>query len=173
MSITATTRPDDDEHIPYFGQYIALVPDGDIIDVLEGQIETTIACLREMPLEAAQSRPAPGEWNPAEIVGHLIDTERVLDYRALRIARADATMWESIDFEAYVEHARIDIRSMASLLDEFVAVRAATIAFLRGLDQTAWNRRMPDEWSCRTVRSLAYVVAGHELHHLADLRQML
>jgi hypothetical protein len=172
MSITATRRPDSDEHIPYFGQYIALVPDGDIIEVLEGQIDTTVAHLRELTPEAAQSRPAPGEWNPAEIVGHLSDTERVLNYRALRIARADATLWESIDFEAYVEHARFDARPMTSLVDELMAVRAATVAFLRGLDQSAWDRRMPDEWSCRSVRALAYVIAGHELHHLADLRRM-
>jgi hypothetical protein len=173
MSLAVTRRPAADEHIPYFGQYIALVPDGDIIEVLAGQIGETVESLREMSPEAAQTRPAPGEWNPAEIVGHLIDTERVLGYRALRIARADPTMWESIDFEAYVEHAQFDARPMVSLVDEFVAVRAATVAFLGGLDQSAWNRRMPDEWSCRTVRSLAYVIAGHELHHLADLRRML
>ncbi|HEX5166054.1 MAG TPA: DinB family protein [Thermomicrobiales bacterium] len=163
-------RPAGDEHLPYWGQYIELVPDGDIADVLESQISTTVDSLRALTPVQAGRRPAPGEWNALEIVGHLADTERVLAYRVLRIARADPVLWESIEFEPYVEHGEFDGRELWTLIDEFVATRAATVAMLRGLGEAAWQRRMPEEWSCRSVRSLAYVIAGHELHHLADIR---
>jgi len=164
-------RPDAGEQIPYFEQYIALVPNGNIIEVLEKQIRETVRFFARFTPEDALRRPASGEWNPIEIAGHLVDTERVLAYRLLRIARADSTLWESIDFEAYVEHAGFSARSLADVVAEFVAVRASTVALLGGLGDVAWARRMPDEWSCRSVRSLAYVIAGHELHHVADLAE--
>jgi hypothetical protein len=163
-------RPAGDEHLPYWGQYIGLVPDGDIVEVLETQIRVTADVLCALSPEAASRRPAPGEWNVLEIVGHLADTERVLAYRVLRIARADPILWESIEFEPYVEHGEFEGRELSSLVDEFVSTRAATLAMLRGLGEAAWRRRMPEEWSCRSVRSLTYVIAGHELHHLADIR---
>ena len=97
-------RPEPGEHIPYFGQYIARVPDGNILDLLARQIDDTVAFFAPFTREAALRRPAPGEWNPIEIAGHLVDTERVLGYRLLRIARADPVLWESIEFEPYVDH---------------------------------------------------------------------
>jgi len=164
-------RPAGDEHIPYFGQYIALVPDGDIIEMLTRQIAETTALSNSLTPERASWRPAAGEWNAREIVGHLADTERVLLWRALRIARSDPVLWESVDFEAYVEHGGFDNRDIGDLLEEFAIVRGATIAWLRGLGEDAWARRMPEAWSSRSVRSLAWMIAGHELHHLPDLRK--
>jgi hypothetical protein len=162
-------RPEAGEHIPYFGQYIELVPNGDIIEILATQISETARFFGRFTADEARQRPAPGEWNPIEIAGHLVDTERVLAYRLLRIARADSVLWESIEFEDYVEHGGFNERDLAEIVDEFVAVRASTVALLRGLRVAAWERRMADEWSLRSVRSLAYVIAGHELHHVADL----
>ncbi len=162
-------RPDAAEHIPYFGQYIDLVPGGDIVEILEKQIHATVGSFERLTPADAQRRPAPSEWNAIEIAGHLVDTERVLAYRLLRIARADPTLWESIDFEAYVEHGGFNGRRIEDIVHEFVAVRHSTVALLRGLDDAAIARRMPEEWSCRSARSLAYVIAGHELHHVADL----
>jgi hypothetical protein len=162
-------RPDASEHIPYFGQYIALVPNGNIIGILTKQVSGTAGFFGSFTAGEARQRPAPGEWNPIEIAGHLVDTERVLAYRLLRIARADPVLWESIEFESYVEHGGFAERDLAEIMDEFVAVRASTVALLRGLGVAARERRAPDEWSCRSVRALAYVIAGHELHHVADL----
>ena len=173
--MTATTidtgRPAADEHIPYFGQYISLVPDGDIIEILATQIGATTALYGALSTEQERWRPAPGEWNAREIAGHVTDTERLLLHRALRIARGDPVLWESIDFELYVENGGFDGREIGDLMGEFAAVRGATVALLRGLDETAWARRMPEEWSCRSVRSLAWLIAGHELHHVADIRR--
>lgn len=162
-------RPDAGEHIAYFGQYIALVPNGNIIETLTKQIRETAGFFEQFTPDEAVRRPAPGEWNPLEIAGHLADTERVLAYRLLRIARAEPVLWESIEFEGYVEHGGFTGRNLADIMDEFTAVRGATVALLHGLDEAAWERRMPDEWSCRSVRALAYVIAGHERHHVADL----
>ena len=88
-------RPDADECLPYYFQYIRLVPDGHVVARLERQIGESAAFVAGFTPEQARRREAPGEWNAVEIVGHLIDTERVFGYRALRIARADPVMWTS------------------------------------------------------------------------------
>jgi hypothetical protein len=163
-------RPTGDEHIPYYEQYIRLVPDGDVLDVLARQIQETAVFLASLTPERARWRPASGEWDAIEIVGHLADTERVFGYRALKIARADPIPWESYEPNDYVAAANFSRRPLADVTAEFVAVRAATVAFLRGLDEAAWRQRMPDAWTNRSVRAIAYVLAGHELHHLKDLR---
>lgn len=165
-------RPTADEHIPYYQQYIGLVPDGDIVATLEQQIGESAACFAELTPEQARWRPAPGEWNALEIVGHLAHTERVFSYRVLRIARADPTLWESIEFDQYVAVADFDRRTMPNLVAELAAVRDATVQLLRGLSEAAWDRRMPEKWTTRSVRSIAYALAGHELHHLRDVRRI-
>jgi hypothetical protein len=94
-------RPDADECLPYYFQYIQLVPDGHIVDILEHQITESAAFLSAFTPQQALWREAPGEWNILEIVGHLADVERVFGYRALRIARADPVMWTGVEFENY------------------------------------------------------------------------
>jgi hypothetical protein len=164
-------RPDADECLPYYFQYIRLVPDGHILDTLERQITESAAFLRAFTPQQALRREAPGEWNTLEIVGHVADTERVFGYRALRIARADPVMWTQVEFEGYAAAANYRERPLGDIVAELVAARAALIAFLRGLDATAWQRRTPADWTIRSVRAVAYTVAGHELHHLADIRR--
>jgi hypothetical protein len=99
-------RPDADECLPYYFQYIRLVPDGHIVERLERQITESTAFLSAFTPQEALRREAPGEWNILEIVGHLADTERVFGYRALRIARADPVMWTAVEFEDYVARGR-------------------------------------------------------------------
>ena len=164
-------RPDADECLPYYFQYIRLVPDGHIVERLERQVTETAAILSAFTPQEALRREAPGEWNILEIVGHLADTERVFGYRALRIARADPVMWTAVEFEGYVAAANFQERALGDVVAEFTAVRAAFIAFLRGLDAAAWQRRGPQEWTTCSVRAIAYAMAGHELHHLADIRR--
>ncbi len=166
-------RPGRDECQPYYFEYIDLVPDGPIVTLLERQIGETAAYLAGLTPAQSLRREAPGEWNAVEIVGHLADTERVYEYRALRIARADPVMWTPIEFPAYAAAANFQERPLGDVVAEFVAVRAAFVALLRGLDKAAWERRSPADWTLRSVRAVAYTMAGHELHHLTSIRRQL
>ena len=167
----ARGRPDADECLPYYFQYIRLVPDGPILEALERQITESAAFLGAFTPPQALRREAPGEWNVLEIVGHLADVERVFGYRALRIARADPVMWTGVEFADYAAAANFQDRPLGDVVAELTAVRAASLALLRGLDAAAWQRRAPGDWTLRSVRAIAYAVAGHELHHLADIRR--
>ena len=164
-------RPDADECLPYYLQYIGLVSDGHIVELLERQIGESAAFLAAFTPEQALWREAPAEWNIVEIVGHLADVERVFGYRALRIARADPVMWTGVEFADYAAAANFQERPLGDVVAEYAAVRAAFVAFLRGLDAPAWERRAPADWTLRSVRAIAYSMAGHELHHLASIRQ--
>ena len=164
-------RPDADECLPYYFQYIGLVSDGHIVKRLEAQITESAAFLGAFTPEQALGREAPGEWNIVEIVGHLADVERVFGYRALRIARADPVMWTGVEFGDYAAAANFKERPLGDVVAEYRAVRAAFVAFLRGLDAAAWERRGPADWTLRSVRAVAYAMAGHELHHLASIRR--
>ena len=101
----------------------------------------------------------------------MADDERVFGYRALRIARADPVMWTKVEFDDYAAAANFQERPLGDVVAEFTAARAASIAFLRGLDAPAWQRRAPQDWTTRSVRAIAYAIAGHELHHRADIRR--
>ena len=164
-------HPDADECQPYYSQYIKLVPDGHIVATLERQIAESASYLAAFTPEQTLWREAPGEWNIVEIVGHLVDTERVFSYRALLIARADPVMWTAIEFPSYAAAANFQTRPLGDVVSEYAAVRAAFVALLRGLDAAAWERRAPAEWTLRSVRAVAYTMAGHERHHLADIRR--
>ena len=164
-------RPGADECLPYYFQYIALVGEGDIVAILERQLAESAAFLATFTPEEARWREAPGEWNVVEIVGHLADVERVFAYRALRIARADPVMWTNVEFADYAAAADFAARPLGDVVAEYSAVRAAFVALLRGLDTAAWERRAPADWTLRSVRAVAYAMAGHELHHLASIRR--
>ncbi|MGH7315872.1 MAG: DinB family protein [Candidatus Rokuibacteriota bacterium] len=164
-------RPGAEECLPYYFQYIGLVPDGHVVPRLERQVAESAAFLSAFTLEQALWREAPGEWNIVEIVGHLADTERVFGYRALRIARADPVMWTGVEFGDYAVAANFQARPLGDVVAEYAAVRGAFVAFLRGLDAAAWERRAPVDWTLRSVRAVAYAMAGHELHHLASIRR--
>jgi hypothetical protein len=164
-------RPREDEYVPYYGKYIALVPDGDLVETLRAQIDQTLSLLRSIPEERASHRYAPGKWSIKEVVGHLADVERVMGYRALRIARGDVTPLPGFDENAYVPAANFDARSLASLTRELEAVRAATVAFLETLDAEAAARRGSANNNEISARALAYIIAGHERHHVGILRE--
>jgi hypothetical protein len=164
-------RPASDECLPYYFEYIRLVSGGHIVKLLERQVVESAAYLAAFTPEQALRREAPGEWNAVEIVGHVADVERVFAYRALRIARADPVMWTKVEFADYAAAANFQERPLGAVVAEFAAVRAASLALLQGLDAAAWERRAPADWTLRSVRAIAYTLAGHELHHLADIRR--
>lgn len=171
MPLATIPRPQADEHVPYYGRYIALVPDGDLISILQDQMEDTSRVLRAIPIEMADHAYSEGKWTVKEVIGHMGDVERIMSYRALRFARADATELPGFDENTYVPAANFGRRTVDDLVDELVAVRAATIHLLRPLDDAALARRGAANGAEISVRALAYIIAGHERHHMSVLRE--
>jgi hypothetical protein len=162
--------PDASEYAPYYGRYISLVS-GDILAALEDQPRETMALLSTLTEAQAQFRYAPDKWSIKEILGHVIDTERIFAYRALRIARNDATPMEGYEQDDYVRNGDFDRCALADLLDEFTCVRRATLSLLQKLTPEAWLRRGIANKNEVSVRALAYIIAGHELHHRKVLEE--
>ena len=170
MSQAAATKPALTEHAPEFSNYVALVGEGDIIQTLERQIENSLSLLRTIPQDKANFRYAPEKWSVKELLGHLIDSERIFSYRALRFARNDQTPLPGYEQNDYVRNADFDGRSLADMAEEFSTVRRATIQLFRPLNETEWLRRGKANENDISVRALAYIIAGHELHHMEVLR---
>jgi hypothetical protein len=170
INIADTGRPASDEHSPYYGGYIDQVPEGDILTLLAEQIERTTALLEGLTDEQALFRPTPTDWSVKEVVCHVSDSERIFAYRALRIARGDTTPLPGFDQEPYVAAAEADVRPLADLLAEFGTVRTATLWLFRSLPSSAWLRRGTASEAPVSVRALAYIIAGHENHHVRSLK---
>jgi hypothetical protein len=171
MDSAPATRPPADEYAPFYAGYISLVPDGDVLGLLEEQRRDTLALLAELPEERGGHRYGPGKWSLKEVLGHVIDGERVFSYRALHFARGDRSPLPGMDQDPYVEAGRFGERSLADLIAEYDLVRRSTLALLRPLDAQAWGRRGVASGAEVTVRALAYIIAGHERHHLKILRE--
>ncbi|MCI0421226.1 MAG: DinB family protein [Acidobacteria bacterium] len=170
MSPTTISRPASDEYAEYYGTYISKVPAQDLLELLGSQIEETCALLRNVSESGADAAYAPGKWTIKEVAGHIADTERIMAYRLLRIARGDATPLPGFEQDDYVRAAGFQARTLASLTDEFRLARAATLSLLRGLDERALLRRGVANGSPVSARALAYIIAGHERHHVGILR---
>jgi uncharacterized damage-inducible protein DinB len=125
----------------------------------------TQALLNALPASVATYRYAPEKWSVNELVGHMLDSERIFSGRALRFARNDPTPQSSFDQDEYVRSATFDAYPLAELASELDAVRQATILLFRHMDEEAWARRGIANNSEVSVRALAYIIAGHELHH--------
>lgn len=121
-----TTRPDPTEYDHYW-KYIDLVPDGEIVNILDSQIRNNLGLLSNLPEEKAGQSYAPGKWTIKEVIGHIIDTERIFAYRALCIARNDKTPLPGFEQDDYVAGTHFDARSLASLIEEFTCVRSASV----------------------------------------------
>src|SRR5215510_2373282 len=170
MSATATLRPEQSEYPSYAESYVARVPDGDIVAILSRQLEDTLALIRGTPEARGDFRYAEGKWSVKEVIGHIIDGERVFAYRALRFARGDATALEGFEQDDYVRGGSFGKRSLSDLADEYEHVRRATISLFSSLDEEAWTRRGTANKNGVSVRGLAFIVAGHERHHVEILR---
>lgn len=165
-----TSPPPADEYAPAFAGYVARILDGeDILAALARQGDEAVALLSGVPASRGDYRYAPGKWSIKEIVGHLSDTERVFAYRALRIGRGDATPLPGYDDQAYVPQQRAADRPLVDLVEEWGAVRLATVALLKNLPPAAWPRKGIAGGHPASVRALAYVIAGHTRHHLEVL----
>jgi DinB superfamily len=168
---SASARPQPTEYASYYEKYVALVPGNDIVSILEAQRLQMIQLFAARSERDGNFRYAPDKWTVKEVLGHISDTERIFAYRALRIARADQTPLSGFEQDDYVRAGGFGERTLADLAEEFADVRSATVALFRPLGEEAWSRRGTANKNEVTVRALAFIIAGHELHHREILQE--
>jgi hypothetical protein len=164
-------RPQPNEAASYYSIYIDRVPGDDVVAALAAQLDETSAFLSDISEEKSLHRYAPDKWSMRELIGHVNDTERVFMFRAMWFARGYTDPLPSFDQEVAFQAAESDKVSWASHIDEFRAIRAATLAFCRHLPKEAWMRSGVASDNSVTVRALAYITAGHVAHHVGILRE--
>ena len=166
MTPATAIHPKEDEYMPYYSKYISLVPEGGIVELLKEQLSKTQSWLRGLSEAQGDYRYAPDKWSVKEVIGHICDAERVFAYRALCFARGDQSPLPSFEQDDYIKFGNFNSRSLADITEEFELVRRSTIALFQHLDSEAWTRRGTASNAEVSVRALAYIIAGHERHHL-------
>jgi uncharacterized damage-inducible protein DinB len=165
------SRPEPGEYAPYFDRYISLVPGSDALGSLDAQRRETLLLLSGRDESEGNFRYAPDKWSVKEVLGHVCDTERIFAYRALRISRGDETPLPGFEQDDYVRNGPFARVALAEIIEDYIAVRRATLTLLRNLDETAWMRRGTASKNPVSVRAMAFTIAGHELHHRKALEE--
>jgi hypothetical protein len=164
-------KPAPTEYREYFTKYVALVPDGPIVDILAQQFERTLPFYRGISEEQAALRYAPGKWSVKQVMGHMADTERVFSYRALAFSRSDKNPLPSFEQNDYISAVDLDARPWRALVDDFATVRAASISLFRGMTPEMLLRKGTASGAEITVRALGSIIAGHEEYHVQAIRR--
>jgi hypothetical protein len=164
-------RPQTGEYASYYQRYVDLATEDDIVAALDAQSHETATLLGGISEQQASHRYEPDKWSVKQLVGHIADSERIFAYRALRIARGDTTPLPGFEQDPYVANAASDDRPIGDLVEEFAAVRKANVMMLRALPAEAWDRVGTASDNSVTVRALAFIMLGHERHHLRILRE--
>lgn len=167
----AIPRPGADEYFEYYETYIRQVPGDDAMPTLERHVEGWLPALRKITETQGLHRYAPGKWSVKEVLGHLCDGERVFCYRALRFARADETPLPGFEENEWVPASASDRRPIAEIVEELAAVRAASVALFRSFDGEMLARRGKANDKTISARALAWIIAGHAMHHQTGLRE--
>lgn len=171
MPALVIPRPGAHEFAPYYDLYIKRVPDDQIGRRYAEQTEEFVSFFRPVSDDAAMHRYAPGKWSVKEVIGHLCDAERVFAYRLCRIGRLDPTPLPGFEENDYVPAGQFDDRSLASLLDEFLAVRRSTVTLMDGLPSGNWHFIGEASENPVSPSALVYIMLGHVTHHLTTLRE--
>jgi hypothetical protein len=164
-------RPEPGEYAPYYDRYISLISGSDILGTLDAQRRQMVLLLSGRDESDGDFRYAPDKWNAKEVLGHVCDTERIFAYRALRIARGDQTALAGFEQDDYVRNGPFAGAPMAEMVEDYIAVRRATLTLLRNLEEAAWVRRGVANKNEVSVRALGYIIAGHEVHHRRILEE--
>lgn len=165
-------KPEENEYAAFYAGYVQRVPAGsDIITLMSAQPGELTAKLNSVSEEKAMERPEAGEWNIKEVMGHICDTERIFAYRALRIARGDATPLAGFDQNTYVNGTQFDRRSLTDLIAEFEAQRKANVLCFKALTDEESKRMGTASDVPITTRALLYCMVGHVMHHIESLKQ--
>ncbi len=159
------------EYASYYQPYVDLVPEGDLIHSLSRQMEETVAFLKDITDAQGEFRYAEGKWSIKEVIGHMIDTERIMAYRLLAIARGERNNLPGFDEEEYVQQASFTKQSVEELIQSFSIVRQSTIVLLKSLASEEWLHWGSANNFDTTVRALAVIIAGHELHHIQIIKE--
>ena len=165
-------KPHNGEFPPYAIMYIQLLPDdGSVLEHLQRNCASVKELVQSIPEEKLLYRYAEGKWTIKEVLVHIIDDERIYAYRALRFARNDHTELPGFEQDDYARYSGANDRSLASIMEEYAAVRASTIAMFNGFHDDVFTRTGVANGTIVSVRALAYHLAGHELHHAAILKE--
>lgn len=163
-------RPEPEEYGDYYQEYIEQVGPGEILEILKDQMHETYTLINSLTAKQAGYRYAEGKWTVKEVLGHMIDSERIFAYRGLCFARNETKPLPGFDQDAYVEDGNFNDRSTQSLGDEYFSLRNATIVLFDSFSEETLLKRGTANDATFSVRSLAYIIAGHERHHLNVLR---
>lgn len=162
----------DNEYAPFYANYITKsLFHTDLVGGLKKQKEEMVSFFQSIPFEKQEFQYETGKWTPKDILLHLIDAERIFAYRALRIARNDQTALHGFDENEYVPYAKANSRDMQNLIDEFLAVRNATISLFANFNEEQMIRVGNASGSTVSVRAIASIILGHELHHVAVIKE--
>jgi len=164
-------KPNPEEHTPYFSLYIDTVPNIDIIDALKMQADSLPKLLAGVTEEKSQYRYAPEKWSVKELTGHILETERIMAYRALCISRNEKVSLPSFDQDEYVRQTDYSKITMKGLLEEFIVLRKSNILMLKNFTEEMCSRKGLANQKPITVRALAYVIYGHAQHHINILNE--
>ncbi|WP_147532819.1 DinB family protein [Bacillus marasmi] len=162
---------DSTEYGPYFATYVKRVPEGEIIEILSSQLKETLKLIQGLNEDQAMYRYQVGKWSVKEVIGHMTDTERIMAYRLMSIARGETASLPGFDEQSYVEHANFDQITLNELGENFKTVRESTIQLLKTLPESAWHNSGSANGTQVTVRALAYIIAGHEIHHRSIINE--
>jgi uncharacterized damage-inducible protein DinB len=164
-------RPKTDHYAPYYANYINLVPDGDLLSLLEIEHQKTQAILQALDESAGDFRYAEGKWSIKELLLHMLDTEQIMSYRALRIARGDKTEMPGFEQDDYVAVVDASPLSLADLAADWQALRTHTLRLLSRFAEEVWDATGTASNAPFSVRALAFIILGHELHHRRILEE--
>jgi DinB superfamily len=167
----ARVRPTSNEYAPFYEKYVSLIPSEDILGTLEAQRVQMAQLFAARSEREGNFRYANGKWSVKEVLGHINDAERVFSYRAMRIGRGDTTPLPAFDQDDYVKQSGAGARTLGDLAEEFQVIRNSSIALFRSFDELAWPREGTASDVSVTVRALAFIIAGHELHHRRILEE--
>ncbi len=166
------TPPTVEEYASFYADYIQrAIKRNDILAALPLQIDEIRSALGHLTDEQARFKFGPLEWSIKEVIGHLIDGERVFSYRLLRISRNDQTPLPGFDQEDYVREAGFDNSPLSDLLNEFVFLRRANILAIKNMSDESVSRTGTASDSTVSARTLIYMLVGHVEHHMASLRE--
>jgi uncharacterized damage-inducible protein DinB len=174
MTLRNISKPKKNEYPPYSAIYMELVKDdGLVLQHMKDNFINVKKFIYSLPEEMLYYRYAEGKWSIKEILVHIIDDERIFAYRALRYARFDKTKLHGFHHKEYVFYSHADERSLESIFEEYEAVRNATIFMFNSFPEQAFVRggASADSVYNRTVKALAYHIAGHELWHIKIIKE--